>query len=131
MRGGKLACALAAASAVLAVAPGALAAPGDLKAEIKTDSALGVSVAFDGTFLYYTDLDGMELSRISPSAPTVITKIPIVGAPSGINAFTYDATRGVFWGAGGSFEEPTTIYLISLTAQPGVAVATPEMIIGQ
>jgi hypothetical protein len=78
-------------------APSAWGATGDVLADIVPPSSVGgVSVAFDGHDLYYTDLDGGALHRSSPSG-FANTDIPLLGGV-GINAITYDATHDVFWG---------------------------------
>jgi len=85
------------------------AAPGDLIADVDATTGgagFGVSVAFDGQFLYFTNVNDNVMSRINVPPPGVsvatgATPFPIVG-PVGINAFSYDATRDMFWGADGS-----------------------------
>ena len=68
---------------------------------------LSKSIAFDGRYLYYTEYNGTVLHRIDtppaggPSAATGHIDIAITGAPSGINAMSYDAGRDLFWAAGG------------------------------
>jgi hypothetical protein len=103
----------------LAAAPPALASPpGTEIAQVPAVGAgPGVSVAFDGVYLYYTDTNGVRLERIKPDG-TGHAETPIVGAP-GINAFTYDATRDVFWAAG---SDGGTIYRLEKSG-----VATPKM----
>ncbi len=78
-------------------APAASAATGTVLADL-TPPGLpgGVSVAFDGQYLYYTDLGGAVLHRMTPYG-TPGTDIPILGGVA-INAITYDATHDVFWG---------------------------------
>src|SRR5919201_306133 len=104
----------------LFAAPGAGAAPGDPVATVALPlTSSGVSIAFDGHYLYWTtDADGDTiLHRIAPSGdPSTYFEVPIVGAP-GIDAFSYDATRDRFWGAG---TDGYTIYLIDKNG-----VATP------
>jgi hypothetical protein len=97
-----------------------LAAPGDIIADVDAspsaggDAIFGVSVGFDGNFLYYTNFDDMVLHRIDvppPGGPTPATghtDFPIVGAPNGINTFSYDATRDVFWAVSGSTSRSTS-----------------------
>ena len=88
---------VAAASAVGAFAPAAAAAPGDRVADLLLpDAPKGVSVAFDGKYLYYTELNGLTLNRIGTDGVTGRDSVAIVGAP-GINALTYDATKDKFW----------------------------------
>ena len=74
----------------------ATAAPGDVLRNIAAGVPGGVSVAFDGSRLYYTDLNGTLLHSVAPDG-TGQTTAPIVGAP-GINALTYDSTHDFFWG---------------------------------
>src|SRR5437667_9532358 len=78
-------------------APAASAATGTVLADL-TPPGLpgGVSVAFDGQYLYYTDLGGAVLHRMAPNGMPG-TDIPILGGVA-INAITYDATRNMFWG---------------------------------
>jgi hypothetical protein len=56
----------------------------------------GTGVAFDGQYLYYTDLTGSVLHRISPSGVPA-TDIPLLGGVA-ITTITYDASHDVFWG---------------------------------
>ena len=78
-------------------APAASAATGTVLADLTPPGSTGgVSVAFDGQYLYYTDLGGAVLHRMAPNA-TPGTDIPILGGVR-INALTYDATHDVFWG---------------------------------
>jgi 1-aminocyclopropane-1-carboxylate deaminase len=75
-----------------------------------------VSVAFDGTRVYYTNFNGNTLFSVLPDG-TAPLAVPIVGAAGGINAFFYDASRDMFWAAGGSTGRD--IYLLD---QTGIAV---------
>src|SRR6266550_96680 len=95
----------------------ALAAAGDLIADVDASplAAFGVSVAFDGQYLYYTNFNDQTMHRIDvpPPGASVATgqvAFPIVGAGAGINSFSWDATRQMFWGAGG---DGLSIYLLS------------------
>jgi hypothetical protein len=63
-------------------------------------AAFGVSVGFDGTRVYYTNFNGTTLFSVLPDG-TAPLAVPIVGAAGGINAFSYDARRDIFWAAGG------------------------------
>jgi hypothetical protein len=74
----------------------AAAAVGDVRADIAAGAPGGVSVAFDGTNLYYTDRNGVVLKSVTP-AGTERPSVPIVGA-AGLNALTYDVTHDLFWG---------------------------------
>jgi hypothetical protein len=123
MRGGSWVVVLAFACTLFAMpAGGAAAQPGRLVATVPgSDGPAGVSVAFDGTFLYYTGQDGLsddnafELHRVRPTNPTDHVDFPIVGAP-GINAFSYDSTRGMFWAAGSQSDpDGYPIYLMDKT----------------
>jgi hypothetical protein len=95
----------------------AAAAPGDLIADVDATTAgatFGVSVAFDGQFLYYTNFNGTLMHRIDvpPPGSSVATGhvvFPIAGT-SGINAFSWDNTRQQFWGAG---TDGQSIYLLT------------------
>ncbi|SRR6266508_144267 len=101
--------------ALLVVVPlgPASAAPGDKIADITPfDAGGGVSVAFDGTHLFYTQFSGTVLHRIGTDGVSDHLDAPITdsatGSPVGIDAFSFDATRGLFWGASG-----TDIYQLS------------------
>jgi hypothetical protein len=92
---------------------GASAAPGDQVADLLiADSAGGVSVAFDGLKLYYTSFSGTTLHSINTDGTTGHVDVPITDSVTGgavpIDAFSFDGTRGVFWGASG-----TAIYQIT------------------
>jgi hypothetical protein len=77
--------------------PSAWSATGNVLADIAPPASIGgVSVAFDGHDIYYTDLGGAVLHRSSPSG-FANTDIPLLGGV-GINAIAYDATHDVFWG---------------------------------
>jgi len=99
----------------------ALSAPGDVVADVvTTDGAYANnSVAFDGRYLYFADLNGTVLHRIDmPAAggqtgPVNQVNFPITGVTSGgINTFAYDAGRDAFWTAG---SDGLSIYLMSKT----------------
>jgi hypothetical protein len=98
----------------------AAAAPGSVIADVTTPEGqvLSKSIAFDGRYLYYTEFNGTVLHRIDVppaggvTAATGHIDIPITGAPSGINAMSYDATRDLFWAAGG---DGLSIYKLSRT----------------
>jgi hypothetical protein len=92
----------------------ATAAPGDPIADVITPEGQGMTyqrgfgdnVGFDGQFLYYGEIVTTVLHRIDvppPGGPTPATghvDIPITGAPGGISALSYDASRGLFWAVG-------------------------------
>ena len=91
----------------------AAAAPGDLVADLYCEDSVasGVSVAFDGTFLYYTNWNGTALHRVSPPPPggTVSCNAPpsdpnhvdfAIFGTAGINALSYDRLGSRFWGVG-------------------------------
>ena len=89
--------AVAASALVGFQAPAASAATGTVLADLTPPgSPGGVSVAFDGQYLYYTDLGGAVLHRMAPNG-TPGTDIPILGGV-GVNAITYDASKDLFWG---------------------------------
>src|SRR2546423_4796039 len=74
----------------------AAAAAGDIIADVDaTPVALfGVSVAFDGQYLYFTNADDQVMHRINvpppgASAATGHMAFPIAGAPTGINSFSW------------------------------------------
>jgi hypothetical protein len=71
------------------------AAVGDVRADLAAGAPGGVSVAFDGKNLYYTDRNGVVLHSMTPSG-AARPDVPIVGAP-GLNALTYDASHDFFW----------------------------------
>ena len=90
-----------AACAFCASAPVASANPGDLIAQVVAPEATnGVSVAFDGQILYYTNAgDGVALiHRVTPQG-VPLPDLPVVGLPpfAGIATLTYDVTRDKFW----------------------------------
>jgi hypothetical protein len=102
----------------------ALAAPGDLIAEVTTAEgssllwarAISPSVAFDGHYLYYVEYSGSILHRIdvppaggsSPATGQVDTMIS--GAGSGIMSIAYDSGRDLFWAIGG---DGLSVYTLS------------------
>ena len=102
----------------------ARAVSGDLVADLYCDEAVasGVSVAFDGTYLYFTNWNGTALHRVAtppPGATSTCATAPsdpdhlnyaIVGAP-GINAFAYDAIHSQFWGVG---SDGVSIYTLTI-----------------
>ncbi|MGH2491166.1 MAG: hypothetical protein ACRDF9_06610 [Candidatus Limnocylindria bacterium] len=110
--------ALVVVQTTLGQAQPAAAAPGDVVADVPTPGAtVGPSVGFDGSDLYYTDTAGFVLYRVDvppaggPSPATGYTEVgPITGAPSGITAIAYDASRDLFWAAGG---DGLTIYTLT------------------
>jgi hypothetical protein len=73
----------------------ARASAGDVRREIPAGAPGGVSVAFDGENLYYTDRNGIVLHSVT-TAGTARPDVPIVGA-SGLNALSYDVTLDQFW----------------------------------
>jgi hypothetical protein len=94
----------------------ALAATGDLKADVVTPegggllwpTAISPSVAFDGRYLYYANYAGNVLHRLdvpplgtTPMPATGLLDIPITGAMSGIMTLAWDAGRGLFWAVSG------------------------------
>jgi hypothetical protein len=90
---------------VLAVMVGALfafpglaqASMGTVLADIAPPAAIGgAGVAFDGQYLYYTDISGSVLHRISPSGVPA-TDVPLLGGVA-ISTITYDASHDVLWG---------------------------------
>ena len=99
--------------------------PGTLISDVTVPEAqpgtIGPSVAFDGQFLYYTSWftdGGAILHRIdvppagSLSGATGHTDIPIVGAS--VMDISYDASRDMFWAAGG---DGVSIYLLAKTGR--------------
>jgi hypothetical protein len=106
-----------------ATATSALAAPGDLIADVMTPEGATVwpagispSVAFDGRYLYYTEYAGHILHRIDvpPAGGThdAANKIDIaiLGIPSGVIALSYDQGRDAFWVTAG---DGLSVYLLS------------------
>jgi hypothetical protein len=124
-RFGAVAAALFVAQLILGSRP-AIAAPGDVIADVATPegAVLGKGIAFDGRYLYYTHYNGTVLYRIDvppaggPTDATGQVAFPITGAPSGINALSYDATRDAIWAAGG---DGVSIYLLSKTGAATLA----------
>jgi hypothetical protein len=105
----------------------AAAAPGDLIADITIPEtadllwARGIAkaIGFDGRYLYYAEYAGALLHRIDVPPPGASAAaghidIPIKGAPSGIMAISYDATRDAFWAVGG---DGLSIYLLAKTGE--------------
>src|SRR5438067_3377105 len=76
----------------------AAAAAGDIIADVDATTAgatFGVSVAFDGQYLYFTNFNETVMHRIDVPPPGVSVAtgqmtFPIIGAPSGINSFSWD-----------------------------------------
>ena len=112
-----MALALALAQIAIGRAEPALAAPGDLVADVVTPegggllwpTAISPSVAFDGRYLYYADYAGSVLHRLDippagpgPTPATGRVDIPITGSMSGIMTLSYDAGRDVFWAVSGN-----------------------------
>jgi hypothetical protein len=99
---GKRLLALALTTALgLILANSAVAAPGDKLQELfPADSSFGVTVAFDGEFLYYNNFNEAAIHRIRPDG-TGNAVFPLIGPP-GINAFSYDSSRNSFWAADSS-----------------------------
>lgn len=89
-------CAAAVALLGLGQAELAQAAAGDVRRDLPAGSPGGVSVAFDGANLYYTDRNGVVLHSMTTTG-AARPDVPIVGAP-GLNALTYDVTHDLFWG---------------------------------
>jgi hypothetical protein len=111
------------------------ASAGDLIADVNAspNAVFGVSVAFDGQYLYFTNYNDTLLHRIDVPPPGMSTAtghiaFPIIGAPSGINTISWDNTRQMFWAAGGDGQ---SIYLISkpTTATP-TAMAMLQFTVG-
>ena len=105
----------------------AAAAPGDVIAEITIPESDGLlwlrgvakAIGFDGHNLFYAEYAGQVLHRIDVPPPGASfasghIDIPITGAPSGIMAISYDATRDAFWAVGG---DGLSIYLLSKGGQ--------------
>jgi hypothetical protein len=105
-------------------APTAWAAPGDLVSVVKGKFAtLGVSVAFDGTFLYYNNFDEPVIHRMTTTGQDAGV---IATTTDGINAFTYDSVDGWFWAAG---SDGRTIWKIDKlgTAVPAFVITDAEL----
>jgi hypothetical protein len=101
----------------------AAAAPGDVIAEITVPESDGLlwirgvakAIGFDGHNLFYAEYAGQVLHRIDVPPPGASyaaghIDIPVQGAPTGIMAISYDATRDAFWAVGG---DGLSIYLLS------------------
>jgi hypothetical protein len=111
---GKALCRLAALALVAAAwlasvgAPPAGAANGDLVREVKGQFAsIGVSVAFDGTYLYYTNLNESVIHRMTTTG--VDAGVIPTDILDGINAFSYDSVHDWFWAVDGTGQEIWTI----------------------
>jgi hypothetical protein len=118
----------------------ALAVAGDLVADIYCDEAVasGVSVAFDGTYLYFTNWNGTTLRRIATPPPgATATCAPAASDPNhlnfnifgsaGINAFSYDRQGNRFWGVG---SDGLSIYTLTVpTAFSPYSSATLQYVI--
>ncbi|HYR86233.1 MAG TPA: hypothetical protein VE422_19250 [Terriglobia bacterium] len=101
---------------------------GDLIAEITLPDSPGPfggtrgiakAIGFDGRYLYYAEYAGMILHRINVPPPGAslaagLVDTPILGAPSGIMAISYDASRDAFWAVGG---DGLSIYLLTKAGQ--------------
>jgi hypothetical protein len=88
-----------AACAFCASAPAASANPGDFIGQVIAPEATnGVSVAFDGQILYYTNIGEDVIHRVTPQG-VVLPDIVVHGlAPlAGIATLTYDVTNDKFW----------------------------------
>lgn len=79
----------------------ALAQPaeGTLLRTLTIPGSSGVGVGFDGINLYWLDFGGGTLHKITTSG-ALVADIPIVGCTA--TAISWDATRGIFWGASGT-----------------------------
>jgi hypothetical protein len=111
MRRDILAAAIAAAAWALTGGAGAaVASPGDLLFVTPSVAAGGVSVAFDGHLLYYTNPGEFLIHRMTTAGVEVLPPIP---TNVQLQVLTYDATRDMFWGV----DEPTQriVYLVDKT----------------
>jgi len=82
---------------------------------VQCSSAIGVGVAFDGTFLWYTCFNSgtsPDLLRADPKTGLVTYSTNIQG---GLGAIAFDVTRNAIWGSPGG-PHPDAIWLISLNA---------------
>jgi hypothetical protein len=79
----------------------ALAQPaeGTLLRTLTIPNSSGVGVGFDGIDLYWLDFGGGTLHKITTTGAP-IADIPIVGCTATV--ISWDATRGIFWGASGT-----------------------------
>lgn len=119
---------LAAALGVVSLAIGASAAPvqavyppngtnmGSVHFSVQCTSGIGVGVAFDGTYLWYT-------CYASGAAPDLLRANSVTGLVSasynidkGLGAIAYDATRNAIWAAPGGGSTYGAIWLIKLDA---------------
>jgi hypothetical protein len=91
---------------------------------VPANASGGVSVAFDGEFLYYTNFGGHMLWRADPHPDGTCTfagGVPITGqAVFGVDAFSYDASRDLFWAASSDFN----VYTMSKTGVTTFAFTT-------
>jgi hypothetical protein len=120
----------------------AAAVPGDVIADITPPEADGTlwprgviakAIGFDGHNLFYAEYAGLVLHRIDVPPPGASyaaghIDIPIMGAPSGIMAISYDATRDAFWAVGG---DGLSIYLLSKTTGQATLQYTIDPVAGR
>jgi hypothetical protein len=81
---------------------------GTLIGDLFVGSNVGLGIGFDGQYLYWLDISGTTLHKITTTG-TFVADIPINGCTATVISF--DATRGKFWGADGtqiSLIDPTT-----------------------
>jgi hypothetical protein len=106
----------------LAAAPAQAAYPsngtfmGSVHFSVQCTSGLGVGVAFDGTYLWYTCYrSGLtpDLLRADPTTGLVTASYDI---DHGLGAIAYDATRNAIWAAPGAGSTADAIWLIKLDA---------------
>ncbi len=77
--------------------PTATAIEGDVLATLFC-AGPGVGVGFDGTTLYWIGFDGINLHRCTTTG-VVLADVPITGLLQPISTISWDASRGIFWGA--------------------------------
>ncbi len=116
---------------VLVGATSSLAQPGtyvgSVTFSVGCNSGLGVGIAYDGTYLWYSCYgDVLDLHRADPNTGTVAASYDIV-PDGGLGALSYDATRNAIWaGEGGGGPGAGPIYRIDLDgSQNVIGVVSP------
>jgi len=80
-------------------APEASAQPaeGTLLSDLVVSNSAGLGVGFDGKYLYWLDIYGLDILHKITTAGDFEADIPIVGCTATV--ISWDASRNVFWGA--------------------------------
>src|SRR5438093_11124877 len=106
----------------------ALAAPGDLVADVLAvasyPQSVAPSIAFDGHYLYHTGYGDSVLHRLNvppaggASTATGEYDVTIQGAATGIMTLSYDSGRDAFWAVSG---DGLSIYLLTKSGLASLA----------